>query len=128
MTIITHSRVDAQENHVSTATQTNQASIRAQFPELEVPANSPPPSVTSVTDTLPKGGRKGNRPEEELGGVTNKVGDALPSTGLTMPNETKGGSEGKEGRLNIKIHLSLYAKVRLDLDAQIYGDIVIGLL
>ena len=97
-------------------------------PELQAPANSPPPSFSSVTDTLPKGGRKGNRPEEELGGVTNKVGDALPSTGLSMPNETKGGTEGKEGSLNIRIHLNLHAKVRLDLDAQIYGDIVIGLL
>lgn len=45
-----------------------------------------------------------------------------------MPNETKGGTEGKEGSLNIRIHLNLHAKVRLDLDAQIYGDIVIGLL
>lgn len=30
--------------------------------------------------------------------------------------------------LNIKISLNLHAKVRLDLDAQIYGDITIGLL
>ncbi|KAJ6127292.1 hypothetical protein N7523_002904 [Penicillium sp. IBT 18751x] len=100
------------------------ADRHAPSPELEVPANSPPSSVTSVTDTLPKGGRKGNGPEEELGGVTNKVGNAPPSTGLTMPNETKGGTEGKGGSLNIKIHLNLHAKVRLDLDAQIYGDIV----
>ncbi|KAJ5126020.1 hypothetical protein N7448_005329 [Penicillium atrosanguineum] len=98
-------------------------------PEPEASANSPPPSISSLTDTLPKGGRKGNRPEEELGDVTNKVGDVLPSTGLSMPNETtKGGTEGKEGSLNIRIHLNLHAKVRLDLDAQIYGDIVIGLL
>jgi hypothetical protein len=30
--------------------------------------------------------------------------------------------------LKIKIHLNIHAKVRLDLDAQIYGDVVIGLL
>ncbi|KAJ5501854.1 hypothetical protein N7463_004728 [Penicillium fimorum] len=33
-----------------------------------------------------------------------------------------------KGSLNIKIHLDLHAKVRLDLEADIYGDIVIGLL
>lgn len=32
------------------------------------------------------------------------------------------------GSLNIKIHLDLHAKVKLDLEADLYGDIVIGLL
>jgi hypothetical protein len=104
---------------------------RTPSPEPEALANSPPPSISSLTDNIPKGGRKGNRPEEEAGNVTDKVGqvgDALPSNGLSIPGETKGGTEGKEGSLNIRIHLNLHAKVRLDLDAQIYGDIVIGLL
>jgi len=98
-------------------------------PEPQALANSPPPSTTAVTDPLPKGNRKGNRPEEELGNVTNKAGEIanLPSSGLTIPGETKGDTEGKES-LKIKIHLNLHAKVHLDLDAQIYGDIVIGLL
>jgi hypothetical protein len=34
----------------------------------------------------------------------------------------------EKGALKIKVHLNLHAKVRLDLDAQIYGDVVIGLL
>ncbi|KAJ5294201.1 hypothetical protein PENANT_c028G07767 [Penicillium antarcticum] len=33
-----------------------------------------------------------------------------------------------DGSLNIRIHLDLHAKVRLDLEADLYGDIVIGLL
>jgi hypothetical protein len=33
-----------------------------------------------------------------------------------------------KGSLNIRIHLDLHAKVRLDLEADLYGDIVIGLL
>lgn len=99
--------------------------------EPEALANSPsPPPSSTITDTLPKGGRKGNRPEEELGSVANKAGDAvqpLTGGGLSIPGETKGDTEGKES-LKIKIHLNLHAKVRLDLDAQIYGDVVIGLL
>lgn len=46
---------------------------------------------------------------------------------MQIPGVTQGGDE-KEGSLKIKIHLNLHAKVRLDLDAQIYGDVVIGLL
>ncbi|CRL29417.1 unnamed protein product [Penicillium camemberti] len=36
--------------------------------------------------------------------------------------------EDDKGSLQIKIHLNLHAKIKLELDAQIYGDIVIGLL
>lgn len=36
--------------------------------------------------------------------------------------------EDENGSLNIKIHLDLHAKVKLDLEADLYGDIVIGLL
>ncbi|KAJ5810769.1 hypothetical protein N7447_010285 [Penicillium robsamsonii] len=46
--------------------------------------------------------------------------------------QRKKDSEGKKdddkGSLNIRIHLDLHAKVRLDLEADLYGDIVIGLL
>jgi hypothetical protein len=105
---------------------------RTPSPEPEALANSPPPSITSLTDTnTPKGNRKGNRPDEEAGALTDKVGqagDALPTSGMSLPGKTQGGTENKESSLNIRIHLNLHAKVRLDLDAQIYGDIVIGLL
>jgi hypothetical protein len=42
--------------------------------------------------------------------------------------EQSGNQEEEKGSLNIKIHLDLHAKVRLDLEADLYGDIVIGLL
>ncbi|KAJ5216266.1 uncharacterized protein N7498_002673 [Penicillium cinerascens] len=102
---------------------------RTPSPDPQAFTNSPPPSTTAMTDSLPKGGRKGNRPDEEHSIFGNKGGGIAtqPSSGLTIPGETLGDTEGKES-LKIKIHLNLHAKVRLDLDAQLYGDIVIGLL
>jgi hypothetical protein len=48
---------------------------------------------------------------------------------MKIPGVTAG-TPGKEEKnsLQIKIHLNLHAKVRLDLDAKLYGDVVIGLL
>ncbi|KAJ5104437.1 hypothetical protein NUU61_001784 [Penicillium alfredii] len=95
---------------------------------------SAPPSQPA-TETRPQGGRKGNRPEEELpaldkntGGASapNGVSGLVPTSDMKMPGVTPGTDE-KES-LKIKIHLNLHARVRLDLDAQIYGDVVIGLL
>lgn len=37
-------------------------------------------------------------------------------------------NQDEKSNLKISIHLNLRAKVKLDLDAQLYGDIVIGLL
>lgn len=45
----------------------------------------------------------------------------MKAPGLTANKEEK-------SNLKISIHLNLHAKVKLDLDAQLYGDIVIGLL
>ncbi|OQE23080.1 hypothetical protein PENSTE_c009G05647 [Penicillium steckii] len=83
----------------------------------------PPSPAPAVTDNLPKGGRKDGQNTVE-GAVDQAKG---LTGGLQIPGETKGGDE-KDGSLKIKVHLNLHAKVRLELDAQIYGDIVIGLL
>lgn len=103
------------------------------------PPEPPPPQKSSTdnssspstpTDQRPQGNRKG-KTEDEAGGVANKVGEvvpgALPNSGMQVPGATLPEDEEKSS-LKIKIHLNIHAKVRLDLDAQIYGDVVIGLL
>ncbi|PWY87791.1 hypothetical protein BO70DRAFT_203338 [Aspergillus heteromorphus CBS 117.55] len=75
-------------------------------------------ATPSLSETRPGGNRKNNRQESESAGGL--VG------GLVLPGEQQGQDE-KES-LKIRIHLNLHAKVKLDLDAQLYGDIVIGLL
>ncbi|KAJ5090196.1 hypothetical protein N7532_008880 [Penicillium argentinense] len=94
--------------------------------ELDL-ANLPPlpPSPAPSTEVRPPGNRKGN--QDPASGATEQAGDLLDNAGLQIPGVTKGGEE-KDGSLKIKIHLNLHAKVRLDLDAKLYGDIVIGLL
>ncbi|GLI79559.1 hypothetical protein PoHVEF18_007896 [Penicillium ochrochloron] len=78
----------------------------------------------SQTTTRPEGGRKNKTPEEEVTGVADQ---ALASAGdMKLPGLSP--KEGDDSSLKIKISLNLHAKVRLDLDAQIYGDITIGLL
>lgn len=47
---------------------------------------------------------------------------------LDKRSKKDSGKEEDKGSLNIKIHLDLHAKVKLDLEADLYGDIVIGLL
>ncbi|KAJ5726757.1 uncharacterized protein N7483_008114 [Penicillium malachiteum] len=105
----------------------SEPSAGEQNPPSEQPANTSPPSAP--TDTRPTGGRKG-KTDDELSGVTDKVGDVvpggLPNAGLQIPGAPVG--EEDKSSLKIKIHLNIHAKVRLELDAQIYGDIVIGLL
>ncbi|KAJ5470063.1 hypothetical protein N7530_007420 [Penicillium desertorum] len=93
----------------------------------------PPLPNSPAAETVPTlGGRKGNSPDDTVGGVGETAKSALPSTGgLTVPGVTDTGKKNGEddkGSLQIKIHLNLHAKVKLELDAQIYGDIVIGLL
>ncbi|KAJ5923599.1 hypothetical protein N7454_008844 [Penicillium verhagenii] len=88
------------------------------------PANSlPPPSATK--DFRPLGGRSD---APAVSDATDKVGElAGPVAGdMKLPGNPL--TEDEKSSLKIKIHLNLHAKVRLDLDAQIYGDIVIGLL
>lgn len=94
--------------------------------ELDL-ANLPPLPPSPATSTLPKGDRKPG--QDPVGDATGQAGDLADNLtgGLQIPGKTQGGDE-KDGSLRIKIHLNLHAKVRLELDAQIYGDIVIGLL
>ena len=93
----------------------------------------PPLPNSPTSETVPAlGGRKGNPPDDTVGGIGDAAQSALPSTGgLSVPGITDTGKKNGEddkGSLQIKIHLNLHAKVKLELDAQIYGDIVIGLL
>lgn len=85
--------------------------------------SSPQPSLTSAaTDNLPKGNRKNKGSEEG-----EKTNDVVPNSGLQVPGAPLQ-SDDEKSSLKIKIHLNIHAKVRLDLDAQVYGDVVIGLL
>ncbi|KAJ5497523.1 hypothetical protein N7463_009510 [Penicillium fimorum] len=93
----------------------------------------PPLPNSPTTESIPAlGGRKGNPADDPVGAVGETAQGALPSTsGLTVPGVTDTGKkdgEDEKGSLQIKIHLNLHAKIKLELDAQIYGDIVIGLL
>jgi hypothetical protein len=111
-------------HHVPLPNDTTEGLSETDFPPLP---NSP------TAETVPTlGGRKGNSPDDTVGGVGETAQSALPSTGgLSVPGVTDTGKKNGEddkGSLQIKIHLNLHAKVKLELDAQIYGDIVIGLL
>ncbi|KAJ5093270.1 hypothetical protein N7456_009131 [Penicillium angulare] len=94
-------------------------------PSEQQPANisSPPPSTE-----LPKGGRQAR--SDPVSGAADQAGalaqGALPNAGLELPGTPL--QEEEKSSLKIKIHLNIHAKVQLNLDAQIYGDIVIGLL
>ncbi|KAI2813534.1 hypothetical protein CBS63078_9848 [Aspergillus niger] len=69
------------------------------------------------------GNRRNNRAEEEAASAAAAV---LPNEGMKAPGVTA--NQDEKSNLKISIHLNLRAKVKLDLDAQLYGDIVIGLL
>ncbi|KAJ5776105.1 uncharacterized protein N7511_001116 [Penicillium nucicola] len=78
----------------------------------------------------PKGGRQERDADNNpLNTATDTANGAASNLGMEMPGVTPG-TPGKDDKssLQIKIHLNLHAKVRLDLDAKIYGDVVIGLL
>lgn len=85
-----------------------------------------PPLPDSPTETAPTlGNRQATQPD------TGDLTQGLPNSGLTVPGITDTGKKDDKddkGSLQIKIHLNLHAKVKLELDAQIYGDVVIGLL
>ncbi|KAJ9488750.1 hypothetical protein VN97_g4561 [Penicillium thymicola] len=91
-----------------------------------------PPLPNSPTTESGLGNRKGTPADDTTGAISDTAQGALPKTGgLTIPGVTDTGKkegEDDKGSLQIKIHLNLHAKVKLELDAQIYGDIVIGLL
>jgi hypothetical protein len=119
-----HRMLPGNPHHVPLPNDTTEGLSETDFPPLP---NSP------TAETVPTlGGRKGNSPDDTAGGVGETAQSALPSTGgLSVPGVTDTGKKNGEddkGSLQIKIHLNLHAKVKLELDAQIYGDIVIGLL
>lgn len=94
--------------------------------------NYSPPTVSVPTEPRPVGGRR-NKSDDETNGST-RGGElvaggtgAISNAGLQIPGKLLNDPDEKAA-LKIKVHLNLHAKVRLDLDAQIYGDVVIGLL
>ncbi|KAJ5745162.1 hypothetical protein N7520_010344 [Penicillium odoratum] len=89
-------------------------------------ANSPLPPSATTTDNRPTGGRKGGITDDATKQVSNLASE-VPNCGLLLPGIPQTSAEDKSS-LKIKIHLNLHAKVKLELDAQIYGDVVIGLL
>lgn len=94
------------------------------------PANPPSPtpsSSTAVSDVRPPGGRK-NRSNDDgaLTAPATQAVNSVPTGDLILPGVTPGQEENTS--LKIKVHLNLHAKVRVDVDAQLYGDIIIGLL
>ncbi|RAH75305.1 uncharacterized protein BO66DRAFT_444968 [Aspergillus aculeatinus CBS 121060] len=119
-------------------------------PQPLTTATSPTFPENSLPDSRPTGGRKNStsidHPEDELDSsapsaaenlptdppaaaapATNTISQGLvPNSGMKAPGPTQE-EDGKES-LRIRIHLNLHAKVKLELDAQLYGDIVIGLL
>ena len=95
-------------------------------PSEQKPANTLSPPSSAPADTRPKGGRQG----KDEGDLASKAGEvaagAVPNAGFELPGAPQ--LEEDKSSLKIKIHLNIRAKVRLELDAQIYGDVVIGLL
>lgn len=100
---------------------------------------------SSAAPSLGKGNRRGrqgsesssssNDPIESLVDpetLANGEGQLIgPAAARELDKKNKKGQEVKKddnGSLSIKIHLDLHAKVKLDLEADLYGDIVIGLL
>lgn len=59
--------------------------------------------------------------------TTEKTVVAKPAGSEPAADTTTKRDDGKRESLNIRIHLNLYAKVKLDLDAQLDGDIIIWL-
>lgn len=116
-----------------------------QEPSLQVTkANTKVDRCSNAAPTLGQGNRRSRQnsesstwssdpieslvdPETLANGEGQLIG---PAAARELDNRKKKNNKEKEddGNLNIKIHLDLHAKVRLDLEADLYGDIVIGLL
>ncbi|RHZ46965.1 hypothetical protein CDV55_100478 [Aspergillus turcosus] len=65
--------------------------------------------------------------EESTQETTEKTVVVKPAGSEPAADPTTNRDDGKRESLNIRIHLNLHAKVKLDLDAQLDGDIIIGL-
>lgn len=82
-----------------------------------------------MTDFRPAGNRKSKGSDDASIAETPSApkSTTVPPTGdMMLPGVTPGQDE--KTSLKIKVHLNLHAKVRIDVDAQLYGDIIIGLL
>lgn len=115
-------------------------------PHFQVPkANPRVDRCSGVAPSLNKGNRKGRQgsesssasddpvasvvdPETLANGSGPLIGPSLARNLDKRQDEENGVKKDDKGSLNIKIHLDLHAKVKLDLEADLYGDIVIGLL
>lgn len=116
-----------------------------QDPSLQVTeANPKVDRCSNAAPTLGKGNRRGRQNSESSTSSSDPIESLVdpetlangegqligPAAARELDKRSKKNNEEKEddGSLNIRIHLDLHAKVRLDLDADLYGDIVIGLL
>lgn len=116
-----------------------------QEPSLQVTeANTKVDWCSNPGPTLGKGNRRGRQNSESSTSSSDPIESLVnpetlvngegpligPEAARELDKRRKKNNEEKEddGSLNIKIHLDLHAKVRLDLEADLYGDIVIGLL
>ncbi|KAJ5990768.1 hypothetical protein N7499_011322 [Penicillium canescens] len=106
--------------------------------------SDPVPALSGVDPSIGKGKRRArqgsetssssNDPIESLVDpetLANGEGQLIgPAAARELDKKNKKDNEVKKddnGSLNIRIHLDLHAKVKLDLEADLYGDIVIGL-
>jgi len=98
-------------------------------PEAFSETDFPPLPHSPVTEAVPKlGNRHGTQDLDETAGEVGSLAKGSAS-GLKPSDVTDTGKkEDDKGSLQIKIHLDLHAQVKLELDARVYGDIVIGLL
>ncbi|KAJ5102653.1 hypothetical protein N7532_003182 [Penicillium argentinense] len=105
----------------------------------------PVPALSSAAPPLGKGNRRGRQGSESSSSSTDPIESLVdpetlangegqligPAAARELDKKNKKHEEVEKddkGSLNIKIHLDLHAKVKLDLEADLYGDIVIGLL
>ncbi|KAJ5298862.1 uncharacterized protein N7443_006982 [Penicillium atrosanguineum] len=116
-----------------------------QDPSFQVPkANRRVDRCSGVTTGLGKGNRRGRQGSESSSSSNDPIDNLVDLDTMANGGQLIGPAAAREldkrndkdkevkkndnGSLNIKIHLDLHAKVKLDLEADLYGDIVIGLL
>lgn len=117
-----------------------------QDPSFHVLKANPKINRRSAAPALGKGNRRGRQGSESSSSSNDPIESLVdPETLANGEGQLIGPAAAREldkknnkdqelkkkednGSLNIKIHLDLHAKVKLDLEADLYGDIVIGLL
>ncbi|KAJ5103013.1 hypothetical protein N7532_003542 [Penicillium argentinense] len=108
-----------------------------------IQANSNLAAPSNAPVAFGKGNRKGRQNSQDSSSSADPIdrlvdpqtlasgeGELIgPSAARILDRKKREEDEEKDkDSLNIKIHLDLHAKVRLDLEADVYGDVVIGLL